>query len=280
MSEGAAMMTDIERIRDALQFVDHGDRETWLHTGMAIKSELGDAGFDLWEAWSQQAESFNSRDARDVWRSIRPDGGVRIGTLFYEAKSNGWRDDGAHQKPSPEELAERRRIAAERDAKEAAENAKRKSEARERACLLWAEAYPSPGHAYLTRKGIAAHGARNIATDKAKAVAPDLSAELTSDPPMGEHHSGGENPSEADTEVLSESDSVAHDYGGGRLEVSPRGVLFIGTDKDGNELSPRWICSPLPAPSLCGYAPNVRMLSAASANVIMRWLCVASRMIV
>lgn len=35
------------------------------------------------------------------------------------------------------------------------------------------------------------------------------------------------------------------DYGGGRFELSPHGVFFIGTDKDGNELSPRWICSPL-----------------------------------
>ena len=40
-------------------------------------------------------------------------------------------------------------------------------------------------------------------------------------------------------------DSVACDYGGGRFEVSPRGVFFIGTDKDGNELPPRWICSSL-----------------------------------
>ncbi len=34
-------------------------------------------------------------------------------------------------------------------------------------------------------------------------------------------------------------------YGGGRFEVSERGVFFIGTDKDGNEKSPLWICSPL-----------------------------------
>lgn len=40
-------------------------------------------------------------------------------------------------------------------------------------------------------------------------------------------------------------DSVACDYGGGRFEVSPHGVFFIGTDKDGNEQPPRWICSPL-----------------------------------
>ncbi len=34
-------------------------------------------------------------------------------------------------------------------------------------------------------------------------------------------------------------------YGGGRFEVSDRGAFHIGTDKDGNELSPRWICSRL-----------------------------------
>jgi uncharacterized protein (DUF927 family) len=34
-------------------------------------------------------------------------------------------------------------------------------------------------------------------------------------------------------------------YGGGRFEVSARGVFFVGTDKDGNDLSPRWICSEL-----------------------------------
>jgi uncharacterized protein (DUF927 family) len=40
-------------------------------------------------------------------------------------------------------------------------------------------------------------------------------------------------------------DSATCPYGGGRFEVSERGVFFIGTDKDGNEQSPLWICSPL-----------------------------------
>ena len=35
------------------------------------------------------------------------------------------------------------------------------------------------------------------------------------------------------------------DYAGGRFEVSASGVFFIGTDKDGSALPPRWICSPL-----------------------------------
>lgn len=40
-------------------------------------------------------------------------------------------------------------------------------------------------------------------------------------------------------------DTQVFDYGGGRFEISQHGVFFVGTDKDGNELSPRWICSPL-----------------------------------
>ncbi|GHU34833.1 hypothetical protein AGMMS50256_29050 [Betaproteobacteria bacterium] len=34
-------------------------------------------------------------------------------------------------------------------------------------------------------------------------------------------------------------------YGGGRFELSSRGVHFIGVDKDGNEKAPLWICSQL-----------------------------------
>lgn len=34
-------------------------------------------------------------------------------------------------------------------------------------------------------------------------------------------------------------------YGGGRFELTESGVAFIGTDKDGNEKPPQWVCSPL-----------------------------------
>ncbi len=101
------MSVDFDRIRNALQFIDASDRDIWLRMGMAIKSELAEAGFDVWEEWSLHDESFNPKDARDVWKSIRAGGRVTIGTLFYEAKAKGWCDDEAHQKPTPEELAER-----------------------------------------------------------------------------------------------------------------------------------------------------------------------------
>ena len=149
------MMTDIDRIREALQFIDASDRETWLRMGMAIKSELADTGFDVWEAWSLQADSFNGKDARDVWKSIRAGGKVTIGTLFYDAKANGWRDDGMHQKPTPEELAQRRRIAAERAAQEEAEIARERADtAKKAAAILKAATEAKVDHPYLSRKRV------------------------------------------------------------------------------------------------------------------------------
>jgi hypothetical protein len=41
-------MSDIERIRGALSFIPPDGRETWVRMAMAVKAELGDAGFDIW----------------------------------------------------------------------------------------------------------------------------------------------------------------------------------------------------------------------------------------
>jgi len=73
----------------ALTFVDSNERETWLRVGMAIKSEFGDNGFNVWDDWSRTGESYKAKDAQDVWKSFRGDG-VTIATLIYEAKQNGW----------------------------------------------------------------------------------------------------------------------------------------------------------------------------------------------
>jgi uncharacterized protein (DUF927 family) len=34
-------------------------------------------------------------------------------------------------------------------------------------------------------------------------------------------------------------------YGGGRFELTERGVFFTGTDHEGNQKTPLWLCSPL-----------------------------------
>ncbi len=165
-------MTEIGRIRDALTYVCADDRDTWLRMGMAIKSEVGDPGFDTWNEWSQQAPSYNARDARDVWKSIRVNGMVTAGTLFHEAKARGWRDDGTRHKPTPEELADRKRIAAERAAQDETEIARERAATARKAAAIWRAATPaSPDHPYLQRKRVSPVATlREIDADQAAAI--------------------------------------------------------------------------------------------------------------
>lgn len=147
------MADGIERIRDALQFIPANDRATWVKMGQAVKSELGDDGFDVWEAWSQQDESFEVKAARNVWKSIRSNGKTTIGTLFFEAKANGWVGNGTHEKPTPKQIAERRRNRAEMATLEESRIAAERTNASQKANELWKAAGPAlPDHPYLLRK--------------------------------------------------------------------------------------------------------------------------------
>ena len=78
------MMTDIDRIREALQFIPGGgNSERWRVAAM-IYSEVGEAGRDLWDEWRGDR---GNDDADSTWRSASKEGDLKIGTLFYEAKA-------------------------------------------------------------------------------------------------------------------------------------------------------------------------------------------------
>ena len=126
---------------------------------MAVKSALGEDGFELWDWRSQADEGYNARDAKNTWCSIRSTGKVTIATLFYEAKRHGWRGkrNGNGQAAShavPEQ--KRRRLEAED-----AERAQRLQKAKARAAEIWNGARPATDdHPYAKRKGVKPHGLR------------------------------------------------------------------------------------------------------------------------
>ena len=64
-------MTPVDDIDSALRYIPADERETWVRVGMAIKSELGDSGYSLWDYWSQSASNYQERAAQLVWRSFR-----------------------------------------------------------------------------------------------------------------------------------------------------------------------------------------------------------------
>lgn len=143
-------MIDIERVRTALAYIEPYDRDEWVKMGMAIKSELGDDGFSVWDEWSRQADNYDPGAARDSWRSFR-DGAITGGSLFHQAKTNGWQDDGQYKGPTQEQLSKRRAKALEN-----AEKERLKAErAAIKAKMIWQASTPAMAdHPYLVKKGI------------------------------------------------------------------------------------------------------------------------------
>ena len=161
-----------DSIRSALYTIPADDRETWVQIGMAIKSELGDAGFDLWNIWSRQSDRYEATDARVVWRSIKTNGGITIRTLYHEAKTHGWQGE-APVKTAPS--AEEKRQRAEAKRREAEERKRREADAAAKAeAMLMKAEYVGPrarrarngrqsdevpsAHPYLVAKGFAQQG--------------------------------------------------------------------------------------------------------------------------
>ncbi|KTC75375.1 hypothetical protein Lbir_0520 [Legionella birminghamensis] len=71
------------------------------------------------------------------------------------------------------------------------------------------------------------------------------------------------------------------DYAGGRFRLTAEGLTFIGIDKDGNPLPPRWICAPLYVVAKTrdaqsgewGRLLDGRMMTESLTNGQCPWLC-------
>ena len=160
--------TDQERVRSALSFLDYNDEDVWIDAAMGLKSEFGDAGFDIWEAWGSQYERYNAKEARARWKSVKAGGRKTIASLFYDAKAAGWQDDKKYAKPSREEIERRKAAAAARQAQAEAEEAEARAAAQQHAQFMWERAQPLEGddHPYLKSKSVSSHGLRVGAWEK------------------------------------------------------------------------------------------------------------------
>jgi putative DNA primase/helicase len=133
---------------------------------MAIKAEVGEAGFTVWDAWSATADNYRARDAEAAWRSFKPSGSVKFGTLIHTAQQYGYKCD-HENKPRLLTAEDTALLAAKRQADSVALIRKREAAANE-AASIWNEPGrnigSTPGtiveHPYLKRKRIQGHGAK------------------------------------------------------------------------------------------------------------------------
>jgi phage/plasmid primase-like uncharacterized protein len=152
-----AVIDDVSRIEVALACIPADlQRDEWARIGAALKSELGDAGFDLFDTWSQKGESYNAAAVRSTWRSLSASGGVTISTLFFKAIEHGFDSRGGTSSTVDAAELERRRV--EREQRAAKEAEDREAKARNAAALavaVWGKATPARAdHPHLMRKGV------------------------------------------------------------------------------------------------------------------------------
>ena len=163
MSKIAYQDLSVDTIADALGFIDSNDRETWVRMGMAVKSELGESGFSIWDEWSKGGATYKAADAKSVWKSLRQYKGqsVTIATLIYEAQQSGFAfNDNDRVKISSEEIAARKAKREAEEKKAAAEEKRVQGSVAELANLAWKASVPAYEHPYTTRKGVKINGAR------------------------------------------------------------------------------------------------------------------------
>lgn len=153
-------MSDMDRARDALQYLDPSDRPLWVKMAFALRSEFDDAAYDMWADWGDQYKRPQS-EVRATWKSAKAKaGGTGLGSLFYEAKAKGWKDEEGYQPPSAAELAERKARAEERARRDAEIEAEMHAVAAAGAEKMWEAAKQAVEHPYLAKKGVKPHGLR------------------------------------------------------------------------------------------------------------------------
>lgn len=162
----AMAQASVSTIDHALTFIDATDRDTWIKCGMAIKAEVGDSGFEVWDRWSSTSDNYSARAVGASWKSFDDSGGITIATVFGLAKENGYRHATTdRQVPlTPQEIAQResKRKAAVDALKNRRAAAASKSQSIWSAPLSALEATKRSvnEHPYIKHKGIKAYGVK------------------------------------------------------------------------------------------------------------------------
>ena len=75
-------------LRAALQCVDADDYDTWIRTGISLKS-AGSAGFELWHEYSSRSNKYDASFCDKKWNTFEPNQ-RGYESIFFEAQQNGY----------------------------------------------------------------------------------------------------------------------------------------------------------------------------------------------
>jgi putative DNA primase/helicase len=83
---------NVARAQSALDRLNPGmGYDEWFNVGAALHSTGWGCAEDLFRKWSaRSAEKYSDAGFDQLWRSLKPNGGIAIGTLYHMAKDAGW----------------------------------------------------------------------------------------------------------------------------------------------------------------------------------------------
>ena len=83
-------MTKADTALMAIPTPGNGERDTWIKMGAAYKAAGGT--FEVWDSWSRRGNGYDAQASKDVWNSLKANGGITERTLYGEAMQHGWTD--------------------------------------------------------------------------------------------------------------------------------------------------------------------------------------------
>ena len=129
-------------------------REDWITIALAFSDAVpGDAGFIVFDQWSQAGSTYKPVDTKAVWKSCKPEK-VKAGTLIHSAKAVGWEWTGERPTfapPTAEEL-QARQLQEQQAAREA--EAKLVEASKKARAVIGAARAARADHPYLISKGV------------------------------------------------------------------------------------------------------------------------------
>ena len=162
-----AYESNLDRAKDALRFISPDlPNDEWVKVGMALQSEFGDSGFQMFDDWSRGWAKYDERDIRTRWKGFDQGGGITIGTLYGMAKDAGWKPSRDESKPLLPLQPDPERIERQQQAK--LESEQKQATAAGIATAVYTMAKACKTHGYLTAKGVQpVNGLRVIDADEA-----------------------------------------------------------------------------------------------------------------
>ena len=77
---------DVKLIKAALEAIPSDEYDVWFKVAGALRHELGDGGWPLFEAWSRKSKKFNAKQCRRKWDDATDIHQISAGTIFHYAK--------------------------------------------------------------------------------------------------------------------------------------------------------------------------------------------------